>query len=121
MPSVFVPLAQHSITPRELEVRTTVDPASAMADVRRAIGSAAPELPIENVETVAARVRRGLSQERLVVLLTSGFSVLAIGLAGFGLFGVLSLAVAQRTPEFGFAWPLALHNRVCFGAWWAAR
>jgi predicted permease len=100
-PSVFVALAQRSTIPRALEVRTSVDPASVIADIRHAIGSAAPELPIESVETGEARVRRGLSQERLVVLLTSGFSVLAIGLAGFGLFGVLSLVVAQRTPEFG--------------------
>jgi hypothetical protein len=36
-----------------------------------------------------------------LVLLTSGFGALALGLAGFGLFGVLSYAVARRTPEFG--------------------
>jgi hypothetical protein len=113
MPSVFVPLAQRPAIPRALEVRTSVDPASAMADVRCAIGSAAPELPIENVETVAARVRRGLSQERLIVLLTSGFSVLAISLAGFGLFGVLSYAVARRTPELGLRMALgAQRSRV---------
>jgi predicted permease len=100
-PSVFLALAQRPTVPRALEVRTSVDPASVIAGIRHAIGSAAPELPIESVETGEARVRRGLSQERLVVLLTSGFSVLAIGLAGFGLFGVLSLVVARRTPEFG--------------------
>ena len=116
MPSVFVPLAQRPVIPRALEVRTSVDPASTMAAVRRAIGSAAPDLPIESIEPVAARVRRGLSQERLVVLLTSGFSVLAIGLAGFGLFGVLSYAVARRTPEFGLRMALgASRSHVLWG------
>jgi len=115
MPSVFVPLAQRTIIPRALEVRTSIDPASAMAGVRRAIGNVAPELPIENVETVAARVRRGLSQERLVVLLTSGFSVLAVSLAGFGLFGVLSYAVARRTPELGLRMALGASRRSSSG------
>jgi hypothetical protein len=100
-PSVFVPLSQRPVIPRALEVRTSVDPASTIAAVRRAVGTAAPSLPIESVETVEARMRRSLGQERLVVLLTSGFGALALGLAGFGLFGVLSYAVARRTPEFG--------------------
>jgi predicted permease len=101
MPGVFLPLSQRSVIPRALEVRTAVDPASVMAAVRRAIASAAPGLPIESIEAVAARVRRGRSQEQLVVLLASIFSMLATGLAGFGLFGVLSHAVARRTPELG--------------------
>jgi predicted permease len=101
LPSVFVPLLQRGIQPRALEVRTTIDPAAALAAVRRAITSAAPELPVESIDTVSARVDRGLSQDRLVMLLTSSFSLLAIGLAGFGLFGILSYAVVRRTPELG--------------------
>jgi predicted permease len=101
LPSVFVPLLQRGLLPRALEVRTTLDPAAAIASVRRAISGAAPELPIESLDTVTARLGRGLSQDRLVVMLTSSFSLLAIGLAGFGLFGVLSYAVIRRTPELG--------------------
>jgi ABC-type antimicrobial peptide transport system permease subunit len=36
-----------------------------------------------------------------MVLLTSGFSALALGLAAFGLFGLQSYAIARRTPEIG--------------------
>lgn len=101
VPSVFEPLAQRPVVPRALEVRTIAAPAATMAAVRRAIGEASPGLPIESMEPMALRVQRGLSQERLVVWLTSGFGALALGLAGFGLFGVLSYAVARRTPELG--------------------
>ena len=36
-----------------------------------------------------------------MVLLTSGFGALALGLAAFGLFGIQSYAIARRTPEIG--------------------
>ena len=72
-----------------------------MTAVRRAVETAAPGLPIESLEPAAVRVQRGLSQERLMVLLTSGFGALAIGLAAFGLFGILSYTIARRTSEIG--------------------
>jgi predicted permease len=116
MPSVFMPLAQRPAPPREVVVRTAVDPASASADVRQAISRAAPSLPIDAIEAVATRMDRGLSQERVLVLLTSGFSLLAVGLAGFGLFGVLSYAVVRRTPELGLRMALgAPRSRVVQG------
>ncbi|HEU4937944.1 MAG TPA: ABC transporter permease [Vicinamibacterales bacterium] len=101
MPTVFVPLAQRPVVPRELEVRTSVEPAAAMAAVRRAIADAAPGMPIESMEPAVVRVQRSLGQERLMVLLTSCFSALALGLAAFGLFGIQSYAIARRTPEIG--------------------
>jgi predicted permease len=101
MPSVFVPLAQRPVIPREVEIRTSIDPATTMTAVRRAVEAAAPSLPIESLEPAVVLVQRGLSQERLMVLLTSAFAALALGLAAFGLFGILSYAIARRTSEFG--------------------
>ncbi|HUE84950.1 MAG TPA: FtsX-like permease family protein, partial [Vicinamibacterales bacterium] len=101
VPTVFVPLSQRPVIPRALEVRTATDPAPAIAAVRRAVRAAAPGLPIESIETMQERFRRGLGRERLLMLLTSAFGTLALGLAGFGLFGVLSCTVTRRTREFG--------------------
>jgi putative ABC transport system permease protein len=101
MPGAFVPLAQRPAAPRELEVRTSGEAAVAMAAVRRAVADAAPGLPVESMEPAVERVKRSLGQERLTVLLTSGFGGLALGLAAFGLFGIQSYAVARRTPEIG--------------------
>jgi predicted permease len=101
VPTVFFSLTQRGVAPRQLDVRTKGDPKLVAAAVRRAVGEAAPDLPIESIVTMGERVRLGLSQERLVVSLTSAFGTLAVALAGFGLFGLLSYAVARRTSEFG--------------------
>jgi predicted permease len=100
-PTVYYPLSQRGVFARSIDVRTAGDPRQAIAALRRAVAAAAPALPIEGVVTMEDRVRRNLSQERLVMLLTSAFGALALGLAGFGLFGLLSYAVVRRTPEFG--------------------
>jgi putative ABC transport system permease protein len=101
VPSVFFSLTQRMVAARQLEVRTTGDPRLAAAAVRKTIREVAPDLPIERIVTMEDRIRQGLSQERLIVSLTSGFGALALGLAGFGLFGLLSYTVARRTSEFG--------------------
>jgi predicted permease len=101
VPTAFFPLEQRPIVARVLEVRTKGQPAHAIAAVRRAVGQAAPNMPIGSVSWVDERISASLSQERVVMFLASGFGALALGLAGFGLFGVLSYAVARRTSEFG--------------------
>ena len=101
VPSVFFPLSQRGVAVRQLDVRTKGDPRQVAASVRRAVGQAAPDLPIESIVTMEERIWLGLSQERLIVSLTSGFGTLAVALAGFGLFGLLSYTVARRTSEFG--------------------
>lgn len=101
VPSAFFSLVQRPVMARYLEIRTIGDPRHTAAAVRRAIAEAAPALPIEAIMTVEERLRVSLNQERLMVFLTSGFGALALGLAGFGLFGLLSYAVARRTSEFG--------------------
>ena len=114
-PSVFAPLSQRPVVPRVMELRTTVDPAATMSAVRRAVGNAAPGLPIESMEPMEVRVQRGFAQERLVVVLTTGFALLGLGLAAFGLFGILSYAIARRTSEIGLRIALgAAPSRVCW-------
>ena len=101
VPAAFFAMTQRPVFPRSLEIRTAGDPAQLTATVRKAIAEAAPGLAVESLVPVETRIAANLSQERLVVYLTSGFGVIALGLAGFGLFGVLSYAVARRTAEIG--------------------
>jgi putative ABC transport system permease protein len=79
----------------------SANPAALIDSVRRAIGEVEPDLPADQLETVAQTVDR--SQHNLVIVgdLLGGFAFLGLVLASVGLYGVISNLVAQRTSEFG--------------------
>jgi predicted permease len=101
VPMAFYPIAQDIVDAGVLDVRAAGDPRSMITEVRRAVTDVDSNLPIDRVTILSEQVASGLNQERLVAGLTSIFGLLALGLACFGLFGVMSYAVAGRTTEFG--------------------
>jgi predicted permease len=100
-PMAYYPLRHADVHASVLEVATSGDPARFTGEVRRALLEVEPGLPIGSVRTLSEQVSRGIDQERFVAGLTAVFGALALGLASFGLFGVMSYNVARRTPELG--------------------
>lgn len=100
---VFYPLRQQrgTVYAESLEVRVTGDPASRIADIRRAVGAVDSQLPVDRVTALSDQVSGSLRQDRLIMWLTSIFGALALGLASFGMYGVMSYTVARRTAELG--------------------
>ena len=67
-----------------------------------------PELAVE-FRVFDTLVKDSLGQERLIAMLSSFFGALALLVAGIGLYGVMSLAVARRRQEIGIRMALGAH------------
>jgi predicted permease len=100
--AVYLPLFQHparQTTPATFEVRTE-DPVAVASALRSEIRTRLPNTAIV-VQPMSNQVGRALVQERLMATLASAFSLLALGLAGIGLYGLLAYRVTCRTGEIG--------------------
>jgi len=82
-------------------IRTSNDPARAIASLRAAVAEVDPNLPLLQITTIHDQVSHLISHDELISTLTSIFSVLALLLAAIGLYGVMSYNVARRTNEIG--------------------
>jgi predicted permease len=100
-PMIYHSLAQDVIDVESFDVRTFGDPAALMPQIRQAVRSVDPNLPIGDITTVAEELANDLAQQRLIARLTAIFGAIALGLACLGLYGVMSYTVARRTSELG--------------------
>jgi putative ABC transport system permease protein len=84
-----------------LAVRASINPAAMGPSVIKAVHAVDPALPVTDVQTMQAIVDDSLTQQRFTMRLLAGFGLLALLLAGVGLYGVLAYSVRLRLREIG--------------------
>jgi predicted permease len=100
-PHLYVSIPQVGGNFLSLAIRTNGSNASVIPTVRRALAEADPEIPLDDVKTLNSIIDQTYATRRLTKLLLGGFALVALLLAAVGIYGVMSLHVANRSREFG--------------------
>ena len=84
-----------------IAARTGGDPLALLPFLQEAVTGAHPRARLRQVMTMEARLSAAVAEPRFYAAFVGSFAALAVFLAAFGVYGLLSYTVAQRRGEIG--------------------
>jgi putative ABC transport system permease protein len=106
-PEMFLPYAQFPAgtgtaqPAMHVVLRAAGDPSALATALGAAIAALDPDVPLSGVQTMEAAMGSWAAERRLIMLLVSGFALVALVLGSVGIYGVMAHVVAQREREIG--------------------
>jgi len=100
-PEIEIPFAQIPWPSATIGVHTAGDPATMMKSIAAAVHSVDPQIALAEPRTLDEVKSLMLSDDRFTMNLYFGFAIVALLLAGVGIYGVMAFTVAQREHEIG--------------------
>ncbi len=89
----------------------TNNPAAIVSSIRDRVRTIDPDVPMYAVNTMSEVINKKLEGQRLINLLLTVFSAIALLLATIGVYGVMSVFVNSREPEFAIRLALGAQPR----------
>jgi putative ABC transport system permease protein len=108
---VYMPFAQDPAGDFTIALRTAVEPASLRSAVEAAVSSISRDLPVSLMRTMEEVLDASIARQRMALIVLGVFALVALVLAGSGLYGLVAHSVTERTHEIGVRMALGAERR----------